>query len=263
MAFSFNHARRLRGSFRGNFRGFTLIELLVVISIIALLIAMLLPALGSARGAARSAQCLSNYHQFAAVFQSYAADHNGWIPMAYDPVAPTTWHQMLVAQGYAGGSTNTQTAFASELMTNRVFWCPEDQRETSATSASRNYPSYFINMGIASYHANGFDNGGREFWQRFDEIHTPSETMMLIDGFRENYLNGGYYIVDSFPLLPQKPDYRHVNRTAMNLLYVDGHADQTTRGLMSTRDPTGDDAPPSRPATDTQAWSNFWVGGKR
>ena len=154
MAFSFNHARRLRGSFRGNFRGFTLIELLVVISIIALLIAMLLPALGSARGAARSAQCLSNYHQFAAVFQSYAADHNGWIPMAYDAATPTTWHQMLVAQGYAGGSTDTKAAFASELMTNRVFWCPEDQRETSATSISRNYPSYFINLGIArlSFH---------------------------------------------------------------------------------------------------------------
>lgn len=62
-------------------RAFTLIELLVVISIIAVLVAMLLPALSRAKETARRAVCISNLRQLYVLFQSYAMDSNGWLPI--------------------------------------------------------------------------------------------------------------------------------------------------------------------------------------
>ncbi len=57
-------------------RGFTLIELLVVISIIALLVSILMPALGKAKEQAAAVACLSNVHQLALGWVTYAGDND-------------------------------------------------------------------------------------------------------------------------------------------------------------------------------------------
>ena len=59
-------------------------ELLVVIAIIALLVSVLLPALNRARTQAQNAICQANLHQWALVFDLYAADNDrqfmmGWM----------------------------------------------------------------------------------------------------------------------------------------------------------------------------------------
>ncbi len=66
---------------RQKVKGFTLIELLVVISIIALLVSILMPALSKARQSARATVCLSNMKQWATVYQLYAADYDGRMPI--------------------------------------------------------------------------------------------------------------------------------------------------------------------------------------
>ncbi len=60
--------------------GFTLIELLVVIAIIALLLAILLPALKNAKVQARKIICRSNLHQWGMMANSYAAEHDSYLP---------------------------------------------------------------------------------------------------------------------------------------------------------------------------------------
>jgi len=68
-----------------SFRAFTLVELLVVISIIALLIAILLPSLGKAREQARTVKCLANLHAYIIATNTYASEHDGYLP---GPVHP-------------------------------------------------------------------------------------------------------------------------------------------------------------------------------
>jgi prepilin-type N-terminal cleavage/methylation domain-containing protein len=60
-------------------RGFTLIELLVVIAVITVLTAILVPSLSRAREAARRATCQGHLRQLQIAWETYAAEHDGFI----------------------------------------------------------------------------------------------------------------------------------------------------------------------------------------
>ena len=101
---------------RARRNGFTLIELLVFIAIIAVLAAMLLPALAKAKFRSKVVNCTSNYRQWAAMANTYAADD----AQGTFPSFPTA------AAG--GNPTDVSTKFLANLfpygMTVPMFFCP-------------------------------------------------------------------------------------------------------------------------------------------
>jgi len=73
---------------------FTLIELLVVVAIISLLISILLPSLSRARDQAHAVQCLANHRSLCLSTLLYAEEWGGWLPhCTKDDANPLRRHQ--------------------------------------------------------------------------------------------------------------------------------------------------------------------------
>lgn len=72
----------VRSAVRREIKHFTLIELLIVIALIAILAALLLPTLSKARMTAYRIKCTGNLKQIGSALSLYAADYNGWPPVA-------------------------------------------------------------------------------------------------------------------------------------------------------------------------------------
>jgi len=83
-------------------RAFTLIELLASIAVIAILSALGFVGFQKARDDADKATCLSNLRQLGIIHLSYAADHRGTIPMAYQAKRNPSpwWYWIYYDQGY-------------------------------------------------------------------------------------------------------------------------------------------------------------------
>lgn len=100
---------------------FTLIELLTVIAIIAILAGLLLPAVNGARAKARNTACLNNLKNIGTAFVSFADDHNGNFPTAYNLQKSTIkcgWSGALYP--YLGLSYNSD----AQTIQKSVFVCP-------------------------------------------------------------------------------------------------------------------------------------------
>ncbi|HZL33767.1 MAG TPA: DUF1559 domain-containing protein [Tepidisphaeraceae bacterium] len=122
---------------------FTLVELLVVIGIIVLLLAFLMPALSLAREAAKTTKCLSNLRQISLAIQMYATDHNGclvpgnhWSKIdnfnGYTGMGGGDWAVILslgkylpIPQGWSDGVNQKTITADSNFFRETVLTCPD------------------------------------------------------------------------------------------------------------------------------------------
>ncbi len=175
--------------------GFTLIELLVVISIIALLVGILLPALGAARKSAQRMKCLANLRSMGQGAQSFATDHQYYIPISSsdlawvnngtgfpselrgkiasynDPAYPRMkdWASALVP--YLGDSSQDVPFDTAEPKVVSMFRCPSDPYEeghevvSNISGSQQGIPlpiSFSVNADVTTYDDTPGD--GRAWW---------------------------------------------------------------------------------------------------
>lgn len=231
----------------GGRSAFTLIELLVVVAIIVILLALLLPAMSRARESARTTACLSNMKQIGVLVHFYVTDFGGAIiPGDYHNTGSTqySWVSYFYAANYLKIIPVSYTATPPAGAPRSLLRCPSgyDDRLTAGTPTSfiddeTLRPTYaqgfnlsgprqhfFTWYGINSASARNMnlptyrmypdgDAASFKTFPRYASIPSPGMTVAFFDGTGATNLYNGY-----------RASARHQNRSAINILYWDGHA---------------------------------------
>lgn len=109
--------------------GFTLIELLIVIAILALLASLLFPVLAQARASARAVVCSSNMRQTGIAISLYAADYDGYYPVAVDPAdrfTPQIWNGIPEFKALIPELPWLHEVLLPYVKSKELFHCPSD-----------------------------------------------------------------------------------------------------------------------------------------
>jgi prepilin-type N-terminal cleavage/methylation domain-containing protein/prepilin-type processing-associated H-X9-DG protein len=241
-------------------RAFTLIELLVVIAIIAILAALLLPALGTAKEKGRSAVCKSNLRQAQVAFSIAVEENSGrfsYMPM-FSPPTGIEWYEMddfwmrywgraekgwicpsapispvnflpypgadnfswLGDTDYAGGWRGTLESFRIE------------KRDSSYTLNGAFNPGsverFLVSNNLSRDSAKGFEEA--------DDVQAPSRTPVWADGVHHMLVQiddqPSPFAMPRHGSRPRRYDPAEIYKPgrrlpgAINLAYLDGHAEQ-------------------------------------
>jgi prepilin-type N-terminal cleavage/methylation domain-containing protein len=220
-------------------RAFTLIELMVVIAIIAILAALLLPVLGRAKQAAYRIQCVNNLKQLATAINTYADDHNDFLPgpvwQGLYPLYATNTPKFMpyYIATYLGQPAPSGTVRGIELGV-----CPASARITHEVSSGNLTTtlaqpiSYIVSITVTNtrddlvtrpfgYPYGSLPNSGpgstNEPTKKLREIRSTSTCMAIVDADQLNAVSLAQY----YPFLPTK----RVHSDKRNVLCFDWHVE--------------------------------------
>jgi prepilin-type N-terminal cleavage/methylation domain-containing protein/prepilin-type processing-associated H-X9-DG protein len=183
-------------------RGFTLVELLVVIAIIAVLAALGVAGISRAIARGHEAKCSGNLRQLGIATQTYAADHEGRLPMTGNaPFNSPPWYQPLVP--YVNTQMKAGSMLAVQESGRRVFQCP----------AYRPPPARDITYAPNVLSAN----------RRINQVIKPAAKIWLITSTDSYSVNGSGL---------QRVNFPHNGRA--NVLYFDGHSTFVERTALQS-----------------------------
>ena len=184
-----------------NKKAFTLIELLVVIAIIGILAALLAPAVGRAREGARTVMCANNLRQIGAAMYMYIDDNDFKFPP------------------YSSGNIRWYRNLEPYLDDQDVFNCPSYKYHNYNKTSNFSYGFNYL----------GLNNSGPWRGKDINTVTSTSQCILVADGW-ETGMQSRYLIRKN-----RIPSIRHSNRA--NILFVDGHVEQTGYGSIPTSGP--------------------------
>ena len=223
-------------------RSFTLIELLVVIAIIAILAAMLLPALSSARMSAKTAGCLANLKQIALGSTAYADVNEGWIiPTTLDGSSGKNWYRYLYAMMYPEA---TNKGYSQDQTFYAAFSCPMESTPFSNTvTVGFKYTHFAHNMfgfGFRCDYDPTAKNKNKYATRNMSELVDASRAIFAADTSNTNgaFINSysyeglAYRHGGDVSYTMSKTTQLNYNGNAVNMNYIDGHAETVSRTLL-------------------------------
>ena len=231
-------------------KGFTLVELLVVIGIIALLISILLPALSKARIAAKKIQCLSNLRTIGIANSEYFVRCRMYMPQPY--VCPATASADVANKTIGWQTTVTGMILSkpvgmvmSSKLSTKILECPAWYADTykigGATVSPQN--SYAINTEITQQFKADV-RGIPGFMLKRSYVYAT-------DGLKPANTPAGQIVtVNGDTAIAVDPQsnfdwWRHMSsgdpqKSGINMLWTDGHAEFVQRGQEPLRGKTKD-----------------------
>lgn len=228
--------------------GFTLIELFVVIAIIAVLAALAFPVWGRMRASSMAATCTANLRTLHQATMHFAADNNGFFPVAKTPRAAELWVFKLAgttsdSPGYLGlpGATpmQRQTALVKLNSSRAPFclWCPATEEAHPRPPGNLN--TYALNVNVGGTGRN-WPNNPQPLPNRTTlQVTSPARTALFMDaGIRPNGAYGVWVGEEGFMPSPVHPPaiFKETDNPArsVNIVFVDGHVEMRRIGDIPT-----------------------------
>lgn len=194
---------------------FTLIELLICIGIVAVLAGLLFPSVKQMLARGKSVKCVSNLRQIGIGMISYASEHDGLFPHAYNELIGDTTTWMVKTAPYLGMPDNAM-GLSPLPRAAGVFVCPEWQMKPDRK---------------VSYGMNPFIDPDQSYysWNYRRGKVSQSGTFLVVE------------IAENKELGPQDGIVarRHPD-TSANYLFVDGHVENLRELVPATAGGTAD-----------------------
>lgn len=185
---------------------FTIVELLVVVVTLALLAATIFPARAATKGSAQRVYCSSNLKQVGIAFRTWAAAHNGRMPMAVSEVqggAPGAVGITATASWTGGANPNVNRGvywmymvMSNELATPKILFCPSEGAQSHG-SFSAIGPQATV-FGPRTSQVQGFQNDLNVSYFVGVDANEIQPTMLLAGDHNLGYLSNQATKTSSF-----------------------------------------------------------------